>query len=476
MRRTKIICTLGPAVDTVEDLAGLIRGGMNGARFNFSHGTHASHLATLQRLRAAAEAAGRMPALLLDTKGPEIRVKTFAAGAAELREGALFTLYARDRAGDSAGVSVTYAGLARELACGNRVLLDDGLISLRVARIAGEDVECRVEIGGTLSDNKSINLPDTAVRLPAITDRDREDLRFAVENGYDYVAASFVRTAEDVRQIRACLEEFGGGDIMIIAKIENREGVDNADEIIAAADGLMVARGDLGVEVPAAQVPDIQKKLIQKCRRMGKTVVVATQMLESMLHSPRATRAEVSDVANAVYDGASCVMLSGETASGQYPRESLRTMAEVVCAAEDAQDYWAEVKRGSDAERFNPVTDVLTYAACVAARDLRSSVILTATQSGYTAKMLSRFRPGCPIVALSPVPRVCRQMELVWGAAGYEMPAAESTDEIIEGCVRTALEHGYASPGDEAVITCGVPIGRTGSTNLLRVKTISGND
>jgi len=472
MRKTKIICTLGPAVDSVEAMSRLLRLGMNGARFNFSHGTHESQLATLERLRSAMKETGITAALILDTKGPEIRVKTFAQGPVTLGEGDIFTLRTDDVEGSREQVSVTYPGLCGDISVGSTILVDDGLISLRVEGIEPPCIRCRVENGGKLSNNKSINIPGAKIKLPALTERDRGDLRFAVEQGYDYIAASFVRSAEDVAEIRACLDSCGGEKLRIISKIENQEGVDRLEEIARASDGIMVARGDLGVEIPAAKVPYIQKKMIKKCREMGKTVIVATQMLDSMIHNPRPTRAEVSDVANAVYDGTCCVMLSGETASGKYPFEALGTMVDIVSEAEGGMDYWKKFQKGLAASSNSGISDAVTRTCCLMAADLSASAILTATQSGYTARLISRFHPACPIVALSPDPTVCRQLSIVWGVQAYRSREFASTDEIFIRCGDMALAQGIVKEGDTVVITSGVPVGKTGSTNLIKAEVL----
>lgn len=472
MRKTKIICTLGPAVDSLDSISSLLRIGMNGARFNFSHGTHESHKATLDLLRQAMKETGLCAATILDTKGPEIRIKTFENGPVELVKGQEFTLRTDDVSGDADKVSVTFEKLADDLNVGSVILVDDGLISMRVEKIEPPSIVCRVESGGTLSNNKSINLPGSSVSLPALTDRDREDLRFAVENDFDYVAASFVRSASDLAEIRACLDSFGGQDILIISKIENQQGVDNLEEIVKASDGVMVARGDLGVEIPAAAVPTIQKKMIKQCRALGKPVIVATQMLDSMISHPRPTRAEVSDVANAVFDGACCVMLSGETASGKYPLQSLATMEEIVSEAELGVDYWKRFQRGFDIKTNADISDAMTHTCCHTAYYLGAAAILTATQSGYTARLISRFHPACPIVALTPVDKVRRQLSIVWGVIPFASKQFNSTDAIFLRCGDTALEHGIVKEGDTVVITAGVPVGRTGSTNLIKAEVL----
>ncbi len=472
MRKTKVICTLGPAVDSVEAISKLLKLGMNGARFNFSHGSHESQLQTLERLRTAMSETGLSAAVILDTKGPEIRVKTFADGPVILKEGDTFTLRTDEVEGSASQVSVTYPGLCEDVTVGNAILVDDGLISLRVEEIAPPAIRCRVENGGKLSNNKSINIPGAAIQLPALTERDKSDLRFAVEQGFDYIAASFVRSAADVAEIRNYLDSCGGQGICIISKVENQQGVDNLEEIARASDGVMVARGDLGVEIPASKVPYIQKKMIKKCREMGKTVIVATQMLDSMMHNPRPTRAEVSDVANAVYDGTCCVMLSGETAGGKYPFEALKTMVDIVTEAEGGMDYWKKFQKGLAASSNSGISDAVTRTCCLMAADLGAAAILTATQSGYTARLISRFHPACPVMALSPDPTVCRQLSIVWGVQAFRSRDFSSTDEIFIRCGDVAVAKGIVREGDTVVITCGVPVGKSGNTNLIKAEVL----
>ena len=471
MRKTKIICTMGPAVDNEEMLRALMLTGMDAARFNFSHGTHESHLATLNKVRRIRDELGAAVATILDTKGPEIRIKTFENGPVTLREGDKFTLTTRDVPGDAGIVSVTYADLHKELESGCRVLIDDGLIELTVDGIQGQDIACTVRSGGTLSNNKSINIPGVPIHLPSLTEKDRDDLRFAAEQDFDFVAASFVRKASDVEDIRACLRECGGEHIRIISKIENREGVDNLEEIIAASDGLMVARGDLGVEIPAYEVPILQKRMIKETSMAGKPVITATQMLDSMIRNPRPTRAEVSDVANAVFDGTSCVMLSGETASGKHPVEAVQTMVDTINAAEQATDYWGRFRRFE----FTPgrsINDAVTHTCCQTAMDLEADAILTPTQTGHTARMIARFRPACPIVALTTTERARRQLAISWGVQPLLAGYVDSTDRLFSMCVQSALKEGAVQSGQMVVITAGVPIGRAGSTNLIKAQVV----
>ena len=471
MRKTKIICTLGPAVDHAETIERLIRTGMNAARFNFSHGSHAEQLARLNMFKKVRDTLGAPVATILDTKGPEIRIKTFADGPVTLEQGQGFILTTDDVPGDGHRVSVTYANLHKEVGPGCRILVDDGLIELRVQKVEGHEIHCEVENGGPLSSNKSINIPDVHILLPSLTDKDREDLKFAVDNDFDFIAASFVRKASDVEDIRAELRKHGGDNIRIIAKIENREGVENLEGIIAASDGIMVARGDLGVEIPAHEVPILQKKMIKATIREGKPVITATQMLDSMIRNPRPTRAEVSDVANAVFDGTSCVMLSGETASGKYPVEALQTMVDTVTAAEGAIDYWGRFRERKTVPE-STINDAITHTCCLTAMDLEANAILTATNSGHTARMISRYRPPCPIVAMCQTEKVRRQLAISWGVKPCLSGTVDSTDRLFSLCVECARKEGMVKPGDTVVITAGVPIGKSGSTNLIKAQIV----
>ncbi len=472
MRKTKIICTLGPAVDSEEAVRALAEAGMDAARFNFSHGTHESHREQLDLLKKVRTELKLPIAAILDTKGPEIRIKTFENGSVELEIGQTFILTTEEIEGNEARVSVTYGNLHKELTPGCGILLDDGLIGLRVKEIKGRDMICTVESGGVLSNNKSINIPDVRIDLPSLTERDRADLRFAAEEDFDMVAASFVRKASDIADIRSELRKWGGDKIAVIAKIENREGVDNLMEILGAADGIMVARGDLGVEIPAPQVPILQKRMIKETLRRGKPVITATQMLDSMIRNPRPTRAEVSDVANAVFDGTSAVMLSGETASGKYPVEALKTMAEIAVTAEGAIDYWGRFGECAGQGDGGSINDAIAHSCCLTAMDLKATAILAPTQSGHTARMIARFRPACPIVAVTTTEHTRRALSLTWGTRAYLMRSAESTDEVFAETMACALREGQVERGDTVVITAGVPVGRVGSTNLIRVDTV----
>ena len=471
MRKTKIICTLGPATDDPDVLRALIRGGMNAARFNFSHGTHAEQLERLNRFTGIRDELGAAVATVLDTKGPEIRVRSFAAPV-DLAAGSEFVLTTDDVTGDEHRVSVTYRDLPGELEPGQQILIDDGLIGLTVREIRGADIVCTVVNGGHLSSNKSINIPGVHIHLPALTEQDIDDIRFGVENDFDFIAASFIRTAEDVKAIREVLHSFGGENVRIISKIENQEGVDNLDEIIAVSDGIMVARGDLGVEIPAARVPIIQKRMIRSGIAAGKLVITATQMLDSMIRNPRATRAEVSDVSNAVFDGTSCVMLSGETAAGKYPVEAFTAMDNIVREAEESVHYWKRFEK-NHVRTQGSVNDAITHSCCLTAMDLGATAIMTTTNSGHTARMIARFRPACPIAALTMREKVRRQLSLSWGVVPYLTGEVTSTDRIFSLCTEVARKEGLVKSGDVVVITAGVPLGKSVETNLMKAEVIS---
>lgn len=470
MRRTKIICTLGPATDSPEMIRALIEGGMNAARFNFSHGSHEEQLERLNMLTSVRDSMGAAVATILDTKGPEIRIRRFASPVT-LQAGDDFTLTAEDIVGDKDCVSVTYAKLAEEVAEGQQILIDDGLVELCVKEIQGHEIRCSVINGGTLSSNKSINIPGVHIHLPALTEQDISDIQFGVENDFDFIAASFIRQAADVEEIRKVLHSFGGDNIRIISKIENQEGVDNLEEIIAASDGIMVARGDLGVEIPAARVPVLQKRMIREGIGVGKLVITATQMLDSMIRNPRPTRAEVSDVSNAVFDGTSCVMLSGETAAGKYPVEALAAMDGIVREAEASIHYWKRFERRHITAQAS-INDAITHSCCLTAMDLNATAIMTTTNSGHTARMIARFRPACPIAALTMREKVRRQLALSWGVVPYLTGEVTSTDRIFSLCSEVAWNEALAQEGDTVVITAGVPLGQSVETNLMKAQVI----
>ncbi|MCL2562578.1 MAG: pyruvate kinase [Oscillospiraceae bacterium] len=469
-RKTKIVCTLGPAVSNKEMITALIQTGMNCARLNFSHGDHEEHLGRATLVKEARAELGTHVALMLDTKGPEIRTKELGDGKVELEQGKPFTLYCTDKIGSAEGVSITYENLCNEITPGKSILIDDGLIELIVQEIKGTDILCTIQNGGTLGNKKSVNLPEVNVQLPAITERDERDIIFACKHDFDFIAASFVRKASDVETIRRVLRENGGTDIRIISKIENQEGVTNAAEIIEASDGIMVARGDLGVEIPAEEVPHVQKMLISECVRRGKPVITATQMLDSMIRNPRPTRAEVSDVANAVFDGTSCVMLSGETANGKYPLEALGTMVRIVERADRAKAYEPGYTTAKDGEVT--IDDAITHATCATATSLNAKAIVSVTTGGHTARMISRFRPGCPIIAVTPVEKVQRQLAISWGVVPCYGKNVASTDELFDIAVESAKSIGMVETGDLVVITAGVPSGKSGSTNLIKAQRV----
>lgn len=411
MRKTKIICTLGPSTDPDHVLESLVQNGMDVARLNFSHGTHEEQKERMAKVRLYRERYGRPVAILLDTKGPEIRTKNFADGKVNLKAGDFFTLTGQEVSGDSSRVSITYPELAEDVTPGSHILIDDGLVDLEVESIQGQDIRCLVRNAGTVSDHKGINVPDTHIRLPYLSETDKQDLLLGIAEDVDYVAASFVRTGEDVKKVRAFLEENGGSDIHIVSKIENREGVEHIDEIIAASDAIMIARGDMGVEIPAEEVPVIQKMIIRKVYEAGKQVITATQMLDSMIHQPRPTRAETTDVANAIYDGTSAIMLSGETAAGKYPLEALEMMVRIANRTERDIDYRKRFFH-RDRQADPDVTDAICHATCTTAHDLNARAIITVSKSGRSARMISKYRPDCDIIGCAVTDKVFRQLNL----------------------------------------------------------------
>ncbi|MDQ0285959.1 pyruvate kinase [Desulfofundulus luciae] len=470
MRRTKIICTIGPACEQVETLMEMMRAGMNIARLNFSHGTHEEHARRIANIREAAGRVGKNIAILLDTKGPEIRLGYLEKEPVVLKAGQRVVLTTENIKGTAERLPITYAGLPRDVAPGNTILIADGLIELRVICSNGHEVECEVVHGGELTSQKGVNLPGVPVNLPAITEQDIRDIKFGIEQELDFIAASFIRKASDVLAIRRILEEHGA-DMDIIAKIESREGVENLDEIIKVADGIMVARGDLGVGLPVEEVPLIQKSIIEKCNLAGKPVITATQMLESMIHNPRPTRAEASDVANAILDGTDAIMLSGETAAGHYPVEAVKTMARIASRVERALPYGEILQRRGRA-LARTVTDAISHATCTTAQDLGAAAIITSTETGYTAKMVSKYRPRAPIIAVTPAARVLRKLALVWGVQPLLVGRTRDTDSMIASAIEASLAADLIKPGDLVVITAGVPVGVHGTTNLLKVHTV----
>lgn len=471
MRKTKIICTLGPASSTKEILRQLIEAGMDVARFNFSHGTHEEHQKKLDILYELREEMKIPLATLLDTKGPEIRLGTFQNHQETLSAGDTFTLTTKPMEGTKEKASISFDGLPGDVKAGDGILIDDGLIELRVESISGPEIRCTVLNGGTISDRKGLNVPNVALSMPYISEQDRSDILFGIKAGFDFIAASFVRNAQDVLQLRELLKENGGDDIKIIAKIENAQGVNNIDEIIRVSDGIMIARGDMGVEVPFEMVPVIQKKIIKKVYNSGKYVITATQMLDSMIKNPRPTRAEATDVANAIYDGTSVIMLSGETAAGKYPVESVRTMVKIALQTENDIDYQGRYNRRKD-EAIRDVTNAISHATCTTAYDLEASAIITVTQSGQTARMISKFRPDMPIIGCTVNEKVYRQLGMSWGVCPVLCQYQDDADALFSHAIDRSIEEGLIEDGNLVVITAGVPLGIPGTTNILKVQTV----
>ena len=464
MRKTKIICTLGPSTDKGDVLRDLIANGMNVARFNFSHGSYEEHGGRLAKLKALREELGKPVAALLDTKGPEIRLKEFKNGVEMLEAGQTFTLTTREVEGTKEICSVTYKDLPQDVQPGGTIMLDDGLIMLHIEQVTDTDIICTVLNSGKIKTKKGVNVPGVHLSMPYLSQKDREDIIFGVQNGFDFIAASFVRTAQDVYDIRNLLNEYDS-NIRIIAKIENREGVNNIDSILSAADAVMVARGDLGVEIDFTELPGIQKDIIHRSFSFGKPIVTATQMLDSMMINPRPTRAEISDVANAIYDGTSAIMLSGETAAGDYPVEALKTMSAIAERTENEEHYRPQ----RHAEIQISVSDATAHAACLTAKDVNAAAIVTVSESGNTARLLSKYRPKQPIIACVMDEQVQRQLSLSWGITSLLMGPAHSTDELIEMSTALAEKNGYLHNGELAVVTAGVPVGVSGTTNMIKI-------
>lgn len=477
MKKTKIVCTMGPNTDNREIMKELALNGMDVARFNFSHGDHAEHRHRLEILESVREELGIPIASLLDTKGPEIRTGKLKDGKkVTLKEGDLYTLTTEEIVGDETRGYINYGGLAEDVKPGDRILIDDGLIELHVREVNGTDIVCRIENGGELGEKKGVNVPGVRVKLPALTDKDKEDIRFGVDAGFDFVAASFVRNADAIREIREILDEKGSA-MQIIAKIENEEGIENIDSIIEASDGIMVARGDMGVEIPAEKVPHIQKMIIRKCNLACKVVITATQMLDSMIRNPRPTRAEVSDVANAVYEGTDAVMLSGETAMGSYPIEAVRMMSQIAEESEKYLDYMFYQRRKVSAENLRNISNTVCYSSVATASDLEAPVIVAPSVSGFTTRMLSKWRPKALIAGLSPSMTAVRQMQLYWGVKPFHAKRAESTDALLFASVELLKEKGIVKEGEIVVATAGVvtranrhePVA---DTNIMRVMVV----
>lgn len=470
IRKTKIVCTMGPNLFEKHLIAPLMKAGMNVARFNFSHGTYETHQHYYDEVCRIRDELGLPVATMLDTKGPEIRVRSFKNGRVTLQNGQLFTLTTDEVEGDEERVSITYKELPQDIAVGSSILIDDGLIGMQVECIDGADIVCRVLNGGVVSNNKGVNIPNAHLSMPFISEKDHQDILFAIKNGYDFIAASFTRCADDIMQIRHILQENNCHTINIIAKIENMEGVENIDEILRVVDGVMVARGDLGVEVPLEDVPSLQKKLIQRGIAAGKPVITATQMLDSMIKNPRPTRAEATDVANAIYDGTSAIMLSGESAVGAYPVEAVETMVRIALRAEADMDYIRRFSRDTSAS--TDVTNAISHATVTSAHDLNASAIITVTKSGSTARILSRYRPACVIVGCTTEKHVWRQLALSWGTVPLMIAEESNTDDLFEHAVDAAVQNGLVHDGELVVLTAGVPLGISGTTNLMKVHVV----
>ena len=467
MRKTKIICTIGPASESEEKLRALIEAGMDVARFNFSHGTYEEHKAKFKRLVRLRREMGRPVATLMDTKGPEIRLRDFEGGKVMLERGEKFTLTTEEVMGTAQRATISYKGLVNDVRKDSCILIDDGLIELRVDSVTDTEIHCTVINGGPVSNHKGVNVPGADLSMPFISEQDRSDIEFGCKMGYEYIAASFVRTADDVREIRKILDQFGSR-MKIIAKIESTQGVNNIDEILDEADGVMVARGDLGVEVPLEEVPVYQKHIIHLAEIRGKIVVTATQMLDSMMHNPRPTRAEATDVANAIYDGTTAIMLSGETASGSYPVEAVETMSRIAMAAENDVNYRKRFSKRYD-EGETDVTTAISHSTCMVARDINARAIITVTMSGFTALQISKYKPLCPIVACSVSEPVACQMNLLFGVIPQNIPQEDNEEMLFEAAVMAAKNAGYAEKGDKVVLTAGLPLGEAGNTNMVRV-------
>ena len=472
MKKTKIICTLGPASDSEEVISELIDAGMNVARLNFSHGTHEEHAVKIAKIKKVREQKKAPIAIMLDTKGPEFRIGTFENGKIMLKEGDPFTFTTEDIAGNEQRVSVSFKGICEQLFPGDKILLNNGLMVFEVIDVKAPDVICKTVIGGELSNRKSMFFPDKELDMVYLSEQDKSDIAFGVEQGIDYIACSFVSRAQDVIDVRNWLEKCGSpaGDIEIIAKIESRAGVNNLDEILAASDGIMVARGDLGVEVPFEELPSIQKTIIHKCRVHGKRSITATEMLESMIKQPRPTRAEISDVANAVYDGSSAIMLSGETAAGAYPVEAVKAMARIAAQAEENTQYINYIK--PEDYHIKTLSEALSHSACTLAQDIGAKLIVACTRSGYTAKLVSRFRPMIDIIGMTTDERAYRKLALSWGVIPIMSEEFYSVDVLFHYGKRAAIETGLVKKGDKIVLTGGTPNGKSGNSNLINVETI----
>ena len=469
IKKTKIVCTLGPSTDDDDVLRKMLENGMDVARLNFSHGAHSDHQKRIGQVKRLRVELGLHIPLMLDTGGPEIRLKSFKNGSVELKAGQAFTLTTNEVEGDETRVSITYSNLPKDVKPGMRIMIDDGNAELKVKSSSETDIFCTVMYDALIKNRKSVNVPDANLSIPYISAKDLSDIKFGISEEVDFVAASFTRTAQDVLDVRKVLDENGGENIKIISKIENRQGVNNLDEILEVSDGVMVARGDMGVEIPLEELPNIQKIMIKKAYSSGRMVITATQMLESMMESPRPTRAETTDVANAVYDGTSAVMLSGETAAGAFPVESVETMSRIVRRAESDIDYIAQFTFCT-AEKN--ITDAISHATCTTAHDISAPAIVTYTESGLTARMISKFRPQCPIIACVTNEQTCRQLNLSWGVVPVLAKHMETTDEVFEHAAHCSVATGIVEKGDTVIITAGVPIGISGTTNILKAEVV----
>ena len=466
MRKTKIICTIGPSSESEEKLRELMLAGMDVARFNMSHGTHEEHRIKFDRVRKISDELELPVATMLDTKGPEIRIGDFEEYKIELVKGQKFTLTTKDILGTNEIVSITYKNLVNDVSVGKTILLDDGLIEMLVTEISETDIVCEVLNGGPISNHKGVNVPGVVLSMPYISEVDEADLIFGIQTGFDFIAASFARSKEDILQIRSLSNAYGS-NVKIIAKIENLQGIENIDEILETSDGIMVARGDMGVEIPMEDVPVLQKSLIKKAVTKGKYVITATQMLDSMIKNPRPTRAETTDVANAIYDGTTAIMLSGESAAGLYPIEAVKTMVKIAVRAEEDIDYVSRMKKteivGSD------ITTAISHACCNTAIELNAAAIISITMSGFTAGMVSRYKPNCPIIGCGITQDVCRQLNLMWGVQPVLIGRKNTAEELVEAAISISMEKGLLKKGDVVVLTAGMPLGVSGKTNMIRV-------
>jgi len=475
MRKTKIICTIGPASQNEEMLKKLFLAGMNVARLNFSHGSHHEHRENIARIRKVRDSLELPGAVLLDTKGPEIRIKNFEKGEVLLKEGEYFTLTTEDVIGNTKRVSVTYLNLSKELKEEDTILIDDGKVMLKVAEIDGAEIKCKIVHGGKISNHKGVNIPDVEINMPYLSQKDKDDLKFGIEEDVDYVAASFIRTSEDAGMVREFLNKNGGEKIKLIAKIESMQGIDNFEDILGVVDGIMIARGDMGVEVPYELLPGIQKRLIRRCVQQGKVVITATQMLESMITSPVPTRAEINDVANAVFDGTSAVMLSGESAAGMYPEESVKAMSRIATEAE--KELKNVLKSGTVYREMDneDTTNAVAHAACTLAKDICADAIIAVTASGYTGNKVSKFRPDVPIISVTPNEKVFHQMALFWGVSPLMVKYCSDVEEMFDICRKSAAESNLIKENGRVVLTAGVPVGVSGTTNIIRVYSKTNN-